>query len=220
MKMGNDPIGKIKLLVYCGKIEDQFPGGEIKPRATHPDNPWWYDQEEMDLCNLAEGDSFFSCISQTELVRIENLYLLHRIALSSEELYQQLSDRQKKYLVRYESQNRWISEDDVPSLLDKVQDCNKVERLYIPDDTTNLAEEYSLRDEDLLEIAKGLSFEQLNVEQCQFDYDRHIEGNQVLTFYLPKVRLLSGVELSQVTVKLKLDNTDMDGKSYLYISLL
>lgn len=220
MKMGNDPIGKIKRLIYCGEIEKQYPVGAIKPISKHPDKPWWYDQEEMDHCNLAEGDSFFSCISQTELIRIENLFLLHRIALFSKELYQQLSDRQKQYLAQYELKNRWISEDDVPSLLDKIQDCNKVERLYIPDDTTNLAEEYSLSDEDLLEIAKGLSFEQLNVEQCQFDYDRHIEGNQVLTFYLPKVRLLSGVELSQVTVKLKLDNTDLDGKSYLYMSLL
>lgn len=210
----SDKIGNISLIVYCEDINMEYPTAIVASEDSYSD-----EQEYLDRIYLGYSDKSLLGLSEEEIHRIQNLYLIQRIGSLNSDMYNKLSHTQKMAFAKYAKGFHWLGEEDIPLLIKHLKTCNSIEILHFHKRTNNFKVKYGLTDNDLLELFHSIESSDVDVENSQLSYDKFDYGNQIIIFKKLGVSLSCGVDLSNLEIYMKLDYDETDDSTIVFISI-
>lgn len=209
-----DPIGIIKLLVYCEDITKGYPSEILGAEEKYTPN-----QEDLDNMYLGYDDASLRNIPQEEIQKIRNMSLIQRIGRLDKTMYNMLSHNQRLGYAQYAKNYHWLTKKDIPLLVKKLHECQSIESLYVHNRTVDFKFQHHLTDSDLLEIIHSIKSSDFDETNSQLNYHPDYYGDPILEFKLPGIKLTCGKDLSAMILYVKLDHNRSDNTTVVYISI-
>ena len=211
---GANPIGCVKLLVYCEDVAMENPTTVIASENSYTD-----EQEDNDQALLMYDYSSLQQLSKEEIQQIQNLYLIQRIGSLSLDMYNKLSHTQRVAFAKYAKGFHWLQEKDIPKLVQGIKSCNRLRLLHFHNRTEDFTEKYNLTDGDLLELFHSIEVDDVDINNSQLSYGQMKYGNQIIVFKKHGVHLSCGIDLSNIALYMKLDYSETTDSTIVYISI-
>ena len=209
-----DPIGRVKLIVYCEDIDREYPTAIITSEEKYSD-----EQEYTDRVYLGYRDEDLLEISEPEIHEIRNLYLIQRIGSLGPDMYDKLSCSQREAFAKRSKGYHWLSEEDIPVLVKHIKSCNDMKLLYFHDSNNDLTERYGMSDSDLLELFHSLESKDVDVANSQLNFDEFDYGDQIIVFKKAEITLSCGINLGNLKFSLKLDYSEDKDSTIVFVSI-